>query len=611
MSYVTILWSVAGACALLLGSVHALVWMMDRRARANLYFSIVALSVVGIATSELGMMHSRTPAEWGEWVRWCHVPLFFLFCGLLLFVRAYFGTGRSGLIWVIIVSRAAILIWNFAAQPNFNFASIASIDYASLLGERVATVGESTPNHWQLLATATGLLCLCFIVDASVTAWRTRPEARRKVIVVGTSACLSVAIAYVYTQLVIWGFLSWPMVIAPAFVIMLAGMAFELSRDFLHAARLASDLSESERRLELAANAAGLGLWTWDAQCERIWATDNARAIFRLAEAGAIEVGQVAALIHPDDAARIREALRRALVQEGEHAVQFRVFRADGSTRWISARGCAESTLSGEAVRLRGVLRDVTDQRKVQDEADELRRELAHAGRVTMLGQLASALAHELKQPLGAILRNVEAAQLLLANGMPDLRELQAIIDDIHTDDRRASEVIDRLRALLRRRSLEFQPIPVAALMQDVGSLVRFDAATRHVMFECAIEAALPHISGDKVHLSQVLINLIINGMDATVESNDSRRRVLLEARALPGRWVELSVTDSGTGIAAERMSKIFEPFFTTKVGGMGMGLCVSRTIIEAHGGRLWAENNSNGGATFRCALPAVEEIAA
>jgi PAS domain S-box-containing protein len=611
MSYVTILWSVAGAVALLLGTVHALVWIMDRQARANAYFALIAFAVIGIAATELEMMHASTAAQWAAWVRWCHIPIFFLYCGLLLFVRADFGAGRRWLVWTIIGIRAVILAWNFAAYPNFNFARVLSLEHVSFLGEQVATVGDSAPRPWQVFATASGVLCLFFIVDAWRSAWHMHPETRRKLRVVGTSAILSVALAYVHTQAVIWGLLHWPIVIAPAFSIMLTAMAFELSRDLLHATRLARDLRESERRLELAANAAGLGLWTWDAARKRIWATSNARAIFQLPTADPIAVGDVAPLIHPDDAARLREALRAALRADGEQAVQFRVFRADGSTRWILARGCAEPRTPGEPVLLRGVLRDVTDQKKIEDEADELRRELAHAGRVTMLGQLASALAHELKQPLGAILRNSEAAQLLLAADQPDLPELRAIISDVHADDRRASEVIDRLRSLLGRRNMEFQPIAVASLVQDVRSLVRFDAAARHVVFDCAIDPALPPISGDKVHLSQVLINLIINGMDASIESSDSRRRVVLQARALPNSLIELSVSDSGPGIPSERMKRIFEPFFTTKATGMGMGLCVSRTIVEAHGGRLCVENNADGGATFRFALPIAEEVAA
>lgn len=273
--------------------------------------------------------------------------------------------------------------------------------------------------------------------------------------------------------------------------------------------------------------------------------------------------------------------------------------------------GAMAVKLSRDIIRASRVARDLTDSNRRLELAasavGELRRELAHAGRVSMLGQLASALAHELSQPLGAILRNAEAAEMMLARAAPDIEELRAIVTDIHRDDRRAGEVIDRLRALLKRRRMEFEAIAVASLVQDVSSLVRPDAIARHVKLECVIAAGLPMVSGDRVHLSQVLINLIINAMDAMADTARTRRSLIVAARHGSGCNVEVAVTDLGTGIPAPTLARIFEPFFTTKAGGMGMGLAVSRTIIEAHGGRLWAENNASGGATLRFTLPAAE----
>jgi C4-dicarboxylate-specific signal transduction histidine kinase len=239
-----------------------------------------------------------------------------------------------------------------------------------------------------------------------------------------------------------------------------------------------------------------------------------------------------------------------------------------------------------------------------------LRRDLAHAGRVTMLGQLSSALAHELNQPLGAILRNAEAAEMMLRSPTPDLDELRAIIADIRQDDRRAGEVIDRLRALLGRRSVEFQPVGVDGLLNDVITLVRGDAAARRIALEFATERSLPPVLGDKVHLSQVLLNLIINGMDAVGESRESQRRVIIETRRTED-MVEIAVKDFGPGLAPEVTSRLFQPFVTTKPHGMGMGLAVSRTIIEAHGGRLWAASSAGQGAIFRFTVPLADEAPA
>ena len=612
MNYVTILWSVAAAAALLLAIVHGLVWLFDRQARANLAFSIVALSVVGMAATELGMMASEGPAEWGVWVRWCQLPIFVHIVATVFFVRLYLGVGRPWLMWLVILLRCAILVANFSVRPNFNFLHIESIERRQLLGEWVTVVGDAVTRPWQWLAAAAGILFVLYVLDASIALWRTgAPDGRRRAIIVGGAVCMFVALSFLHTQLVIWGFTRAPMLITPPFLITLGAMAYEMSRDILRASRLARDLAESEKRLELAANAGGLGLWTWNRSSGRIWATERARALFGLDGRHPIHLDRVTPLIHADDAPRVRETLEKALRHGTEETAQFRVHLSDGSTRWLDVRGRSEVEANGRPELLRGVLHDVTDQRRAQQEANELRGEVAHAGRVTMLGQLASSLAHELSQPLGAILRNAEVAEMLLASPCPDLAELRAVVTDIHRDDRRAGEVIERLRALLKRRQMDFQPITVASLIQDVGALVRTDALARHVTLECATgaTAALPPVAGDRVHLSQVLINLIINAMDAIVDSVDPRRCVTVEAQALPDNAVEVAVTDSGAGIPAERMQQIFEPFFTTKAGGMGMGLCVSRTIIEAHGGRLWAENCAQGGARFRFTLPALGEI--
>ena len=200
---------------------------------------------------------------------------------------------------------------------------------------------------------------------------------------------------------------------------------------------------------------------------------------------------------------------------------------------------------------------------------------------------------------------------MLLGKPDPSLDELRAIISDIHKDDQRAGAIIDKLRSLLKRRQLQFQPLSVESLVNDASTLVRADATARHVVLRCEAGIPLPMISGDRVHLSQVLINLIINGIDSICDSAESSRQVTVAAHAVDRSAVEITVADSGGGLAPEALSRLFEPFFTTKSNGMGMGLSVSRTIVEAHGGRLCAENQSKGGALFRVILPVAPLAAA
>jgi signal transduction histidine kinase len=186
----------------------------------------------------------------------------------------------------------------------------------------------------------------------------------------------------------------------------------------------------------------------------------------------------------------------------------------------------------------------------------------------------------------------------------PPLDELRAILAAICKDDERAGEVIRRMRNLLRKRELERMPLDINSLVEDVLQLVSGDASLRGVSLNTDLAPGLPKVYGDRVHLQQVLLNLIINGMDAMAGQARERRRMWVRTRAGAGNQMELAVIDSGQGVELEKLKRLFEPFFTTKANGMGMGLSIARTIIEAHHGRIWAENNPSGGAAFRILLP-------
>lgn len=605
MSYVTVIWSGAAAAALLLCIVHISVWILDRKAFANLALAFVAVSLGGIAITELGMMLAQSPADWAHWVQWCHLPLFIHFVAMMVFVRLYLGADRAWLMWTVVAMRLTILAVNFASSTGFNFERVDAIGHVQFIGESVAVFLGGRVSPWQWFATLSAVLLILYVLDAAAELWRrNRPDDRRKAVVVGGSIVLFLSLSVLATQLVLWNVVAMPLLITPPFVILLGALAVELSRDTLRAGWLATTLRESEDWRELAANASQLGFWTWDSRHNTIWATDRSRELFGFDAHELISLDMLRARVHGEDVNSVRDALLSALRRDGSYSVQFRCHPAPMQCRWIASHGEVEFDAAGQPTLVRGVLRDVSGQKQTEQEAAELRRVLTHAGRVTMLGQLSSALAHELSQPLAAILRNAEAAGILLRSATPDIEELRAIVADIEKDDRRAGDVIDRLRALLKRRELQLQPMSLDSLVQDASTLVRAEAAARHVELQCHADASLPLVAADRVHLLQVLINLIVNAVDATCDSRVARRCVRVAAQVVGPSNVEICVSDSGTGIPRDAMPRIFEPFFTTKTGGMGMGLAVSRTIIEAHGGRLWAENGPIDGAVFHMTLP-------
>jgi len=310
--------------------------------------------------------------------------------------------------------------------------------------------------------------------------------------------------------------------------------------------------------------------------------------------------------IYPDDRQFLLE--ERQKLHDGKVdliTVEYRYLHPAKGQRWLhhSARLAGRSA-GGDQVRTFGVIRDISPQKRAELEALELRSNLAHTDRVTVLGQLASALAHELSQPLGAILRNAEAGEILLQQAAPDLEELRAIVTDILRDDQRAGQVIDRLRSLLKRRSVELQPIDLPGLIAEVLSLVRTDAATRKVKLICAAGPGLPLVRGDRIHLQQVLLNLLLNAMDALTDGVPSQPCIQVSVHQPNSGIIEVRISDNGPGIPDAALARLFEPFFTTKATGMGMGLAVSQTIIAAHQGKLWAENRPEGGACFCFTLP-------
>ena len=249
--------------------------------------------------------------------------------------------------------------------------------------------------------------------------------------------------------------------------------------------------------------------------------------------------------------------------------------------------------------------RDFVLSRRARLELAELRGQLAQIERVNLLGQLASALAHELSQPLTAISLNLAAARMQLQRVQPDMSEINAILDDIGMDDRRAGEIINRMRQLFKQRAIELNSIKIDDVVRDAVSLVSAEANSKQVTLRWLIQPGLSPVFGDRVHLSQVLLNLLMNSIHAVQSRPTDARFIVVEARANEVTdEVEIGVQDSGPGIPGPIVNEIFKPLFTTKPEGMGMGLALCHTIIEAHGGRLWADNVSqHEGAVFRFTL--------
>ena len=258
-----------------------------------------------------------------------------------------------------------------------------------------------------------------------------------------------------------------------------------------------------------------------------------------------------------------------------------------------------------QRLRLLGeVFANTLSRRRSEVEGHRLRQELTHVGRVSTVSALTASLAHELNQPLTAILANAEAAEQLLDAPAPKLQDVREILQDIVRDDRRATQVIQRLRGLLRKGTLEPAALDINEIVVEVARLVNADAVARNVSIRLELARDLPPIWGDRVQLQQVVLNLLLNGLDAMPEGGGGDRSLALQTTRTGSDTVEVAVRDSGTGIDEANLDQVFQAFYTTKAAGMGMGLTIARAIVEAHGGRLAARNNPAIGATFAFTLP-------
>jgi two-component system sensor kinase FixL len=261
-----------------------------------------------------------------------------------------------------------------------------------------------------------------------------------------------------------------------------------------------------------------------------------------------------------------------------------------------------------QRLRLLGeILANALARRQAEDEVRRKREELAHVLRVTTLGELAASLAHEVNQPLAAILANAQAARRLLAADPMETGELREALVDIADDARHASQVIRRLRALYRKEPAEREPVDVNALIAVVWGLMRADIQRRRIAVRILPGSALPPVLGDRVQLQQVILNALVNACDAIEAREDGPRTIAIEVREGEPGEIEIATSDSGIGVKENALDRIFEPFTSTKPDGLGMGLSISRSIVEAHGGRIWARANAQGGLTLFVALPCRE----
>jgi PAS domain S-box-containing protein len=375
-------------------------------------------------------------------------------------------------------------------------------------------------------------------------------------------------------------------------------------RDITARRRSEDALLEAQRRYALATAAGGIGVWDLDVTNRTVQVEGGLLASLGYAES---EVGaQVAdwfALIAPDDLPDVESRLNAHISGTSPaFDAEFRMIAKDGSALWIHSRGALVGGVDGVVNRVTGTYMDITDRREAEDALKHANDAMVRMGRVTALAELSATIAHELNQPLAAIATNANTCLRWMDSAASD-DDLRGALKDLVADSRRAGQIVRRTREMFANRSVSRAPTDLNGVIRNVVDLVRTRLRDASVQLELELDDSLPEIEADKVQVQQVVMNLVLNAVDALLEAQTRPRILSMQSRPSDS-GVLVHVRDTGSGLSAPDAEQVFEPFYTTKTDGIGIGLAISRSIVEAHGGSIWASAKTGQGTTFSFTLP-------
>jgi PAS domain S-box-containing protein len=378
----------------------------------------------------------------------------------------------------------------------------------------------------------------------------------------------------------------------------IAGIAIERQRQ-------QEILREREARINLAAESADLAFWILYPGQNAAWMSEKGRLIYGFDSNLPLTCDLLLSRVHPDERADVKAAYDRACALSGTFESEHRLLLPYGKTRWVIMRGRCLTDEEGNLLETIGVTLDVSAQKQADLQLQHQREEMAHRNRVSLMGEMTASFAHELNQPLTAIANNASAARRFIERGNIDPALLQQLLQDMVADSQRAGEVIRGIRSLVRKETTVHTLLDLNSVITETVRLVSTDVLSRESVVTTELDPQLPQVKATLVQIQQVLLNLIINALDAMEGLPPIERRIIIKTRSDKGDVVEVSVRDFGTGLPKDRPDKVFDHFFSTKQKGMGMGLAIVRSIIEAHGGTIVGENARDRGASMIVRLPA------
>ena len=604
MSWVTIVWSMSAAACLTLAAFYVAVWCKQRDKWLYLLFSSSAIAAGAISVFELCMINADSVARYQFLVRWIHVPVWVLTVSFVAFVRLYLHAGRAWLAWSIYGVRTLVLVLNFVFPVSINFRSITDIHRFTWAGETIS-VPVSDANPWSLLSSFSLLLLLLFAVDVTITVWRRGDQ--RRALFIGGSMIFAAVLAW-HVPLVIWGVMEVPFFLGFAYTATVAAMGYELSNDMARTARLTQELELSDKRLALAADSAGVGVWDWDLKKDEIWVSPTRRAQLGFPSSGRITSEDLVSRWHPEDREQVRLALKEAVEKGKGYDSEFRIALADGSVRWIAARGHVQVNKQGKPTRLLGISMDVTARKHAGLEAQRQREELEQlrqhrtASLEKEVGERARLereviegcareqrrIAYDLHDGVGQQLVGIALSAKLLED---------QLLTDRPADAAKASVIAKLANQAAKQVRLTARSLEGADGVGDLKTALESLAA--NMSQNCSVEVALKADSSSLLISPPVAAQLYRIAQEAVRNAieHGGARQVLIQL-TLSDQHMLLTIQDDGNG---------FDP----SVNGSGMGLRIMRYRAQSIGGVCNVQSHGAKGTIVSCSVPLEAQPAA
>jgi PAS domain S-box-containing protein len=600
MSWMTIIWSMMASASIVIGMMHLFLWRRNVSRDYYFFSSLMAVAAGAVALTELTLSKIHTLSTVAAILRLSNISIGITVVAMTWFLNRYLGTGRRFLLLAITGLWSCGLIVNFISPWSLTFAEVTGLqELTTFWGEPYHLVLGSG-NPFKILADLASILVAVFVIDASIQAWRS--GRKRQAGITGGAISFFIIAAGIHTPLVDAGIVKTPYMISVAFVAIVVALNYEMARNASNTLRHSREIAAGRQRWESLLTNVQLAVVDLDPAGTIRYA--NPYFIDRTGyDTRDLHDRHFAYFIPSDLRETFLQRLRQSLKGFPIPSSRWPVRSSTGSVLTFDWTSVGLRTVDGIPDGVLSIGTDVTDQIRTKHELDQTRRDLDRVNRANVLGEFVSAIAHELSQPLAAILSNAQVARRYL-NADTDRRDkTREVLELIISDDKRAATIIDRLRAMLIRGEITREIFALDGALREVLELLEADITAEGIDLQVDLASDLPMVEAGRVEIQQVLLNLLQNAVTILAAPLPRPKRILVRTERKENE-IRILVEDSGPGLASGNVDDIFAAFTTTNTNGMGMGLTICRRIIEGHGGSILAGTGKLGGACFRFSLP-------